>query len=387
MTDAPPPFRRKAVPCGPHGDYGHTAPRGATPLSRHAAARRAGRDRGRSGGRAERDRHRGRAAASCETATKPAQLDRIKALRILIQSNGAALLLDGHAELVGPRRGRRRAPDRNRRAARPRLPALKPKYIAGLRRARDAPRRHAGWRIGRRLRHVRRAGRPAGPAFDAVLERVAWWAEIFQIPCVGYAASVDEVEGARTRGRRFRRDRRSHLARSGAASRRRSSASCRGARAMKLRGLLILSAAIGVLAGAGDLRAQPMQISPPVARPPASIPAKPAESRRQTSRRPPAKQRPRLKKSDRRAGRQPAARRPRRRRPRSRRKTRWCSSRSSTPEKPAAPTRDHKTTALQPQAAPARKATSPTAPISAATISRHSGRRRAAPANRAIRSP
>ncbi len=31
------------------------------------------------------------------------------------------------------------------------------------------------------------------PAFEAVLERVSWWAEVFQSPCVGYATSLDEV--------------------------------------------------------------------------------------------------------------------------------------------------------------------------------------------------
>lgn len=31
------------------------------------------------------------------------------------------------------------------------------------------------------------------PAFDAILERVAWWAEVFEIPCVGYAADMGEV--------------------------------------------------------------------------------------------------------------------------------------------------------------------------------------------------
>ena len=31
------------------------------------------------------------------------------------------------------------------------------------------------------------------PAFDTVLERLAWWAELFQPPCVGYAANLDEV--------------------------------------------------------------------------------------------------------------------------------------------------------------------------------------------------
>jgi thiamine-phosphate pyrophosphorylase len=31
------------------------------------------------------------------------------------------------------------------------------------------------------------------PAFEAIEERIAWWAEVFEVPCVGYAASMDEV--------------------------------------------------------------------------------------------------------------------------------------------------------------------------------------------------
>ena len=31
------------------------------------------------------------------------------------------------------------------------------------------------------------------PSFEAIVERVDWWAEVFEIPCVGYAASSDEV--------------------------------------------------------------------------------------------------------------------------------------------------------------------------------------------------
>jgi thiamine-phosphate pyrophosphorylase len=31
------------------------------------------------------------------------------------------------------------------------------------------------------------------PSFDAVVERVTWWAGLFEIPCVGFAASLDEV--------------------------------------------------------------------------------------------------------------------------------------------------------------------------------------------------
>jgi thiamine-phosphate pyrophosphorylase len=31
------------------------------------------------------------------------------------------------------------------------------------------------------------------PGFSALLERVAWWAEIFQLPCVAFASSINEV--------------------------------------------------------------------------------------------------------------------------------------------------------------------------------------------------
>ena len=50
----------------------------------------------------------------------------------------------------------------------------------------------------------RRGGRPP---FDAIEERLDWWAELFELPCVGYAASLDEVGAAGASRRRFRRAR------------------------------------------------------------------------------------------------------------------------------------------------------------------------------------
>jgi thiamine-phosphate pyrophosphorylase len=38
------------------------------------------------------------------------------------------------------------------------------------------------------------------PSFEAVIERVAWWAEVFEIPCVGFAAAPQEVESLVTAG-------------------------------------------------------------------------------------------------------------------------------------------------------------------------------------------
>jgi thiamine-phosphate pyrophosphorylase len=37
------------------------------------------------------------------------------------------------------------------------------------------------------------AGEQRRPSFEAIVERVEWWAQLFQIPCVGFAAEVSEV--------------------------------------------------------------------------------------------------------------------------------------------------------------------------------------------------
>ena len=107
-----------------------------------------------------------------------------------MQEAGAALLLDGHVELVGRARRRRGASDRHRRIEGRRL-ALKPERIAGC--------------GGLDTRHDAMVAAEAGadyvmfgepdtsgerPSFEAIAQRVAWWAEVFEIPCVAYAASA-----------------------------------------------------------------------------------------------------------------------------------------------------------------------------------------------------
>ena len=41
------------------------------------------------------------------------------------------------------------------------------------------------------------------PRFEAVLERVGWWAQVLTIPCVGYAANLDEVAALAQTGADF----------------------------------------------------------------------------------------------------------------------------------------------------------------------------------------
>lgn len=136
-----------------------------------------------------------------EDADEAALLQRVQTLRILIQSNGAALLLEGHAGLVARAEcdgAHLTGTDALKAAA----PGLKPKYIAGCG---GLGTRHDAMLAGESGADYVMFGEPNGrrPSFDAVLERVAWWTEIFQVPCVGYAANVDEVAALAHAGAEF----------------------------------------------------------------------------------------------------------------------------------------------------------------------------------------
>jgi thiamine-phosphate pyrophosphorylase len=131
------------------------------------------------------------------------QIERVKALRILIQSNGAALLLDGRPDLVIPTEA-----DGAHFAGTPAFqagaPALKPKFIAGCG---GLVTRHDAMEAAEAGADYIMFGEPGNdgrkPAFDAVLERVAWWSEIFQVPCVAYADNLDEAEALAQAGADF----------------------------------------------------------------------------------------------------------------------------------------------------------------------------------------
>jgi thiamine-phosphate pyrophosphorylase len=123
-----------------------------------------------------------------------AQLARIKALRILIQSNGAALILDGHAVLAAPAEadGAHLTGIDAFKAA---VPALKPARIAGCG---GLATRHDAMLAGESGADYVMFGEPDAsgrrPSFDAVLERVAWWTGIFEVSCVAFAGNLGEVE-------------------------------------------------------------------------------------------------------------------------------------------------------------------------------------------------
>jgi thiamine-phosphate pyrophosphorylase len=122
-----------------------------------------------------------------------ALINRAKTIAATVQRRDIALLLDGRAEIVG-RVGADGAHLTGIEALTAALGTLKPDRIAG-----------AG---GLRSRHDAMLAAEAGadyvmfgdadrrgdrPPFDAVMERVQWWAELIELPCVGYAANADEV--------------------------------------------------------------------------------------------------------------------------------------------------------------------------------------------------
>ena len=116
-----------------------------------------------------------------------------KALAAVVQNNNAALLLDGHAGLVA-RAGADGAHLTGMAEFSAAIERLKPDWIAG---AGGLASRHDAMTAAERGADYVMFGEPdaAGerPGFGSIEQRIAWWAEVFEAPCVGFAASGDEV--------------------------------------------------------------------------------------------------------------------------------------------------------------------------------------------------
>lgn len=119
--------------------------------------------------------------------------NRAKLLAPIVQEHGIALLLDGRVEMVG-RSGADGAHLPGIEALNDAIGRLQPERIAGVGGLNS---RHDAMLAGEAGADYVMFGEPdaAGhrPSFEAVVERVAWWAEVFQPPCVGFAGSLDEV--------------------------------------------------------------------------------------------------------------------------------------------------------------------------------------------------
>jgi thiamine-phosphate pyrophosphorylase len=117
----------------------------------------------------------------------------IKALAPAVQDGGAALLIDGNAELVA-RSGADGAHLSGIDAMQEALPTLKPDRIAGVG---GLITRHDSMAAGEAGADYVLFGEPDGrgarPSADAIAERLEWWAELFEPPCVGFAATFAEA--------------------------------------------------------------------------------------------------------------------------------------------------------------------------------------------------
>jgi thiamine-phosphate pyrophosphorylase len=117
----------------------------------------------------------------------------IKSIAAAVQRRDVALLLDGRPDLVG-RAGADGAHSTGIEALRGALPTLKPDRIAGAGGLRS---RHDAMLAGETEADYVMFGEPdrrgRRPPLPAIEERVAWWAELFQPPCIGYAANADEI--------------------------------------------------------------------------------------------------------------------------------------------------------------------------------------------------
>jgi len=130
------------------------------------------------------------------------QINRIKALAPLVQDKGVALVLDGHAELVA-RGGADGAQLTGLEEFLAAGEALRPGRIAGCaglvsrHDAMTAAERGADYVVFGDMTEGHRSG------LAAIVERVAWWAQVFEVPCVACAESFDEIEPLAAAGAEF----------------------------------------------------------------------------------------------------------------------------------------------------------------------------------------
>ena len=136
-------------------------------------------------------------------ADQRTMITRAKALAPAIQNAGAALLLDGHAELVA-RAGADGAHLHGLAALEDALPSLKPDRIAGVG---GLATRHDSMAAGETGADYVLFGEPDAkgqrPSTEAIAERLQWWDELFEPPCIGFAASREEAAEVASSGADF----------------------------------------------------------------------------------------------------------------------------------------------------------------------------------------
>jgi thiamine-phosphate pyrophosphorylase len=136
-------------------------------------------------------------------ADERALINRVKALAPCVQDKGAALVLQGHPEIVA-RAGADGAHLASIEAFNAALTMLRPERIAGCG---GLTTRHDAMLAAEAGADYVMFGEPdesgRRPSFESITERVAWWAELFEVPCVGFAAALAEVEPLAAAGADF----------------------------------------------------------------------------------------------------------------------------------------------------------------------------------------
>jgi thiamine-phosphate pyrophosphorylase len=128
-----------------------------------------------------------------ETAGERTLINRAKTVAAAVQRHDIALLLEGNSALA-IRAGADGAHLTDIEALNGSIATLKPDRIAGAGGLRS---RHDAMLAGEAGADYVMFGevdaRDRRPPFDAIEERLIWWSALFEMPCVGYAASLDEV--------------------------------------------------------------------------------------------------------------------------------------------------------------------------------------------------
>lgn len=128
-----------------------------------------------------------------EYAAERDMIAAVKQFAETVQAAGTALLVADHPDIVA-RSGADGAHVSGIAAVSAALPVLKPRWIVGAGGLRS---RHDAMLAAEAGADYVMFGEPGAegrrPGFDAVLDRVAWWTPLFEVPCVAYAASLDQV--------------------------------------------------------------------------------------------------------------------------------------------------------------------------------------------------
>lgn len=127
----------------------------------------------------------------------------VKAIVPVAQAHGAAVLIEDRPEIIG-RTGADGAHLNGIAALQGSLSRLRPALIAGVGMLRT---RHDAMEAAEAGADYVMFGEPGpdgrAPPFDVTVERVGWWAEVFETPCVGYCTTLDEVAAVAAAGADF----------------------------------------------------------------------------------------------------------------------------------------------------------------------------------------